>query len=197
MIVLGITGSSGSGKSTVAQIIAKELNAYLIVADSIVKEMQKPGNKYYHKIVELFGLAYLNEDGSLNRRKISEIIFNDDEMRNRLNALTNKYVVDKIKKQIKQTKCEFLVMDIPLLFESGLNRECNYIIAVLSDETKQIERICKRDKTTKEDAMARLKKQPNNEFYKEHSDFIIVNEGEDNVRLMGEIRKCLQNLHQM
>ena len=194
MKIIGITGSSGSGKSTVARIIADELNAKLIVADEVVKQMQEPETLYYKEIVNIFGKEYLGKDNKLNRKKIAKCIFEDNEKRVKLNSLTQKYVADEIKHQITNSNEEYIVIDVPLLIESGLSKICNIVIASLSNKNIQIERICKRDSITKQEAIARLKVQPNNEFYQEHADYIIINEGEKNDKLMGRIREILQEL---
>ena len=194
MKVIGITGSSGSGKSTIAKLVAQELDAKLVVADDIVKRMQQPGNIYFEKIVDFLGEQYLNKEGKLNRKKIAELIFKDEEKRKQVNGLTHKYVVAEIKKQIEEANEEYVVIDVPLLIESGLNKTCSLVIGVISDYDVQIERIKLRDGLTKEEAKARLKIQPNNEFYRKNVDYIVENNGGENDKLLGRIRSILQEL---
>lgn len=194
MKVIGITGSSGSGKSTVAKIVKEELNAKLIVADEIVKKMQQPGNKYFEQIVKFLGEDYLNNEGKLNRKKIAKLIFKDQEIRIKINNLTQKYVVAEIKKEIEKAEHEYVVIDVPLLIESGLNKMCNLVIGVTANKDEQIKRICKRDGLTQKEALARLEAQPNNEFYKKNIKFIIENNGGEYDKLLGRIRLILQEL---
>lgn len=197
MKIIGITGSSGSGKSLVAKIITDELDAKLIVADEVVKTMQLPGEEYYKEIAELFGKDFLSEDGKLNRKKIAQLIFTNMEKRIRINEITEKYVVKEIKRQIDNSSKNYVVLDVPLLVESGLNKICDYTIAVVSNKDAQIERICLRDKITKEEAILRLKVQPDNVFYKNNTDFTIINEGKKDDKFMGRIREILHKLQQM
>ena len=194
MKVIGVTGSSGSGKSTVSKIIQKELNTKLIVADEIVKKMQEPGEEYFEKIVELLGNKYLNKNGKLNRKKVADLIFKDEEKRKKINELTKKYVVTEILSKIENSTSEYIVIDVPLLVESGLNKICNIVIGVISNFEEQIKRICSRDNITKKEAIIRLNIQPNNDFYKKNVDYIVENNGGEYDKLLGRIRDILQEL---
>lgn len=173
-MIIGITGNSGSGKSEIAKILAKKINAKIIDADLVVKELSKPGNEYYNKIIELFGKEIL-ENNVLNKRKIADIIYTNQDKREELNKLTYKYVVDEIKNRIKRNNKENIIIDAPLLFESGLNETCDFTIGVIADISKKIERICLRDNIDKETAKNRLNIQAKDEFYKAKADYIITN----------------------
>ena len=197
MKVIGITGSSGSGKSTVSKIIQNELNAKLIVADEIVKKKQETGQEYFEKIIELLGNEYLNKDAKLNRKKVADLIFKDEEKREEINKLTKKYVVAEIKRKIESSTKEYVVIDAPLLIESGLDKICNIVIGVVADYKTQIERICERDKLTKVEAVSRLNIQPDNEFYRKNVDYIVENIGGEYDKILGRIRDILQELQQM
>ena len=194
MKVIGITGSSGSGKTTVSKILSKELNAKIINADEVVKEMQKQGTKYYQKIAELFGKEILQEDGSLNRKKLAEIIFQDELKKEELDNLTYKYVVKEIKNQIKTAGEEYIVIDAPLLIEGKLNEICNAVIAVVSCKEEQIRRICKRDNIGENEARIRVEAQKDNQFYKRNADYIIENNGGEYDKFLGRIRELVQKL---
>lgn len=197
MKIIGITGSSGSGKTTASKILSKELKAKTINADEIVKQMQKHGTKYYKEIVETFGQEILQENGSLNRKKLGQIIFQDETKKEKLDKLTYKYVVEEIKAKVKDTKEEYIIIDAPLLIESKLNEICDIIIAVISSKQEQIKRICSRDNIEEENAKIRLEAQKDNEFYKLNADYIVENNGGKTDELMGRIRKLVQELQQM
>ena len=176
-MVIGITGNSGSGKTEIAKILAKRIEAEIIDADRIARKLAEPGQVYYKKILELFGNKILTEN-RLNRRKIAEIIYSDSNKREKLNSLTYQYVVDEIKAQVEDKKeAKNIVIDAPLLFESRLDKVCDFTIGVIADTETKIRRICYRDKTNEETARARLKIQKDNEYYKKNADYIINNNG--------------------
>lgn len=194
MKIIGITGSSGSGKSTASKIMAEELGAKVIDADKLVKQMQTPGQIYFEKIVELFGREILQKDGVLNRRKIAQIIFQDELKKEKLNKLTYKYVVEEIKTQIKNIQEKYVIIDAPLLIESKLNKICDVTVAVTSNENEQIKRICRRDNIEENDAKLRIKAQKNNDFYKTNVDYIVENNGGTYNEFVGRIRMLVQEL---
>lgn len=197
MKIIGITGSSGSGKSTVTHILEKELKAKVINADEIVKQMQIQGSKYFEKIVELFGIDVIKEDGTLNRRKLAEIIFQDKVQKEKLDNLTYKYVVEKIKQQVNMAEEGYVIIDAPLLIESKLNEICNVVIAVVSKKEEQVKRICERDNIEENKAKLRIEAQMDNEFYKKNADYVVENNGGNYDELVGRIRKLVQELQQM
>lgn len=170
-MIIGITGSSGSGKTTFSRMLAEKLNYKLINADEVVKKLYNKGEDYYKEIVKTFGSKILNDNQEINRKKLAEIIFNNETERLKINNLTFKYVVQEIKKQVENNS----IIDAPLLIESNLNTICDITIAVIADEKVKIERIIKRDNIEEDKALERLKAQPNEQFYKENVDFIVYN----------------------
>lgn len=173
-MIIGITGNSGTGKSEISKILAKKIDAKVIDADEVVKELSENGNEYYAKIVELFGISIV-ENNKLKKQQIAKIIYNDEEKRKELNKLTYKYVVDEIKKRANNTKYKNIIIDAPLLFESELDKICNFTIGVIADINKKIRRICRRDNIEPETARERLNIQKEDEFYIQKSDYIIEN----------------------
>jgi len=185
-MIIGITGNSGSGKSEISKILSEKINAKIIDADKIVKKISEPGNEYYKKQVELFGKEILINN-KLNRKRIAEIIYNNTEKREALDKLTYKYVVDAIKKEINLETEKNIIIDAPLLFESGLNNICNFTIGILAKKEIKIQRICKRDNIDKDTAEARLRIQKSDEFYKKNTDYIMENNGNINEVNLEEI----------
>ena len=185
-MIIGITGNSGTGKSEISKLLAEKIDAKIINADEVVKELSENGNEYYEKIVELFGSSILNNN-KLNKPQMAKIIYNNKEKRKELNKLTYKYVVEEIKKRAKNSEYKNLIIDAPLLFESGLNKICNITIGVIANMDNKIQRICKRDNIDEETALARLKIQQENKFYIQKSDYIIKNNGKINEINLEEI----------
>ena len=188
MKVIGITGSSGAGKSTVCEIIEELYDVCIINADKIAKELSKKGSSYVEAIANIFGKTILTEDGELNRKKLADLIYTDDQKRKMLNGYTFNHIVEKVKKIVETTTKELVIIDAPLLFEAELDKLCDYTIGIISQKDLQIERICKRDQISKEVAEQRLNIQENNDFFKARCDYII----ENNDRIE-DIKKQIQN----
>lgn len=176
-MVIGVTGNSGSGKSEISKILSNKINAKIIDADKVVKELYTPGQEYYNKILELFGNKVLEKNNKLNRNKIAEIIYNNESEREKLNNLTYKYVVDEIKKRVKKEKNINIIIDAPLLFESKLDEICDITVAVLAEKSLKINRICTRDNIEPKIAISRLAIQKEDSYYQKKADYIVTNNG--------------------
>ena len=177
-MIIGITGNSGTGKTAICKaIIENSTNKTVSIldADKIAKELSVPSQEYFKKIVEMFGKEIINEKLSLNRKKLASIIFNDAKKREELNKITYKFVGEETKRRINITKSDIVIIDAPLLIESKLSLMCDVIISVLANKEKKIERICTRDKESKENALARLNSQKDDEFYIKNSNYVIIN----------------------
>lgn len=182
-MIIGITGSSGAGKSTVCEILQNEYGVKVINADKIAKQLSKKGTNYLSEIVKQFGKEILLENGEMNRPKLAQIIYSNNEKREKLNSCTLKYIKEEIQKEIQKAnnskEYKIIVIDAPLLFEAELEKLCKFVIAVISENKNlQVQRIVKRDGITEEQAEARLNAQKSNDFYTSKSKFVIVNDGE-------------------
>ena len=178
MKIIGITGSSGSGKTTLSSILSKRENIKIIDADKVSKELVIPGNDYLNAIEGAFGKEILLEDGNLNRKKLADIIYSDEEARKTLNSLTFKYVLEEINRRIRninQDEIDYVIIDAPLLFEADLDQACDKVVVLIADEDLKIERICDRDHIDAETAKKRLKIQKDDEYYTSRADYVIKN----------------------
>ena len=173
-MVIGITGSSGAGKSTICEILEIKYNVKVLNADKIVRRLSKKGTNYTNDIVEKFGNDILDEDGELKRGRLAEIIYNDAEKRKELNNCTFKYIREEIEKEIKDDDTIYII-DAPLLFECELDKICDKTIGVISKKELQLDRIVARDNIDYESAEKRLQAQEENEFYIQRCDRIIEN----------------------
>lgn len=195
MKIIGITGTSGSGKTTLSRILNEREDVKVIDADKVVKEMSIPGTEYLDSIKSTFGNNYFFSDGNLNRKELAQKIYTDSDARENLNKLTFKYVVNEILERIKNInneKIKIVVIDAPLLFESGLEECCDYVVSLIADEDLKIKRICKRDNIDEETAKCRLNIQNEDSYYIEKSDFIIYNT--KNCDLKSEIEKIFMSI---
>lgn len=160
-MIIGLTGGISSGKSTVANMI-RELGIPIIDADIIAREVVEPNEEAYEKIVRHFGVEILHEDGTIDRKKLGAIIFNDEDERKALNSIVHPAVRKRMNEQKEhyiQEGYEHIVLDIPLLFESKLTHLVEKTLLVYVDENVQLQRLMARDKSTEEEALSRIQSQ--------------------------------------
>ncbi len=175
MIILGITGGSGCGKTTVSKILSNH-GVDVIDCDIVAKKIVEPNTPALSEITEYFGYDYINPDGTLNRRKLASLVFNSPEKLLKLNEITHKYVEEYIDLYIKNSRFDIVGIDAAALIESGIYKKCDYMLCVLADRKKRTERIQIRDGISYKEASDRINAQKNDEFYIEKSDFIVYND---------------------
>ena len=148
-MIIGLTGGIASGKSTVSKIF-RELGAEIIDADIKAKEISERED-VIKEIGNIFGKEVINSEGKIDRLKIKEIVFNNKEKLKKLNDLIHPKVMEEFKKIKENTgKNDIIIFDVPLLFESGMDKMCDKIILVFTDKKIQIKRMLERDGITEE-----------------------------------------------
>lgn len=160
-LVVGLTGGIASGKSTVSKMF-KDMGITVIDADIEARLAVEKGEPAYENIVAFFGRDILLEDGSINRAKLGEIIFNDLEKRLKLNSIVHPEVRKRMlakRDQAIEAGERLIIMDIPLLFESKLTYMVDKILLVYVDAETQLERLMARNHFTKEEAIIRINSQ--------------------------------------
>lgn len=193
-MIIGITGSSGAGKSTVCEMIEKTYNSKTITADKIARKLSEKGTEYLNEIIQKFSNNVLTENGDLNRRKLANIIYSSKQKRQELNQITFKYIKKEIEKEIKSSNNKIITIDAPLLIEADMKKLCDTTIAVVSEDKEiQIQRIIERDKIDREHAIARLGAQHPNEFYTENCEYTIVNNEKLEEQIKNVIEKIILN----
>jgi len=175
--VLGITGSIATGKSTVVNIF-KEYGFPVVDADIIAREVVKPNTAGLKKVVETFGSSVLCSDGSLNRKQLGQIIFNDTKKRQTLNALLAPFLQEAIIEQIKRASnaASLVIADIPLLYEAGYDKYMDQVAVVYIPEDLQVQRLMKRDRITEKEAQKKVASQLSIEEKKKRADIIFDNQ---------------------
>jgi dephospho-CoA kinase len=196
MKIIGLTGGIGSGKSTVLALF-KALGALTYVADIEAKKLMDEDAALKHQIIKLFGeQAYVN--GKLNNAHIASVVFSNKEKLSALNALVHPKVREDFKHFIKDQKADFIIYEAAILFESGSNTFCDYIITVIADFELKTERIIKRDGVSEAQILERMKNQSTDDFKIKKSDFVVrnhhLNATKQQVLTIFEMLKKLKNI---
>jgi dephospho-CoA kinase len=196
MTIVGLTGSVGTGKSTVTKFF-RQLGAYIIDWDELARAVVRPHSKAWKEIVEYFGKDFLNEDLTINRQKLAEVVFSDKEKVTKLNHIVHPEVLkedERMTSEIKSLDPDALIIkDIPLLFELTRPVYVDKIVVVSASEQTQLRRLEGKG-ITREDAQSRIKSQLPLEEKIESSDFIINNDGplEETKKQVEEIYSLLR-----
>lgn len=179
LLTIGITGGIGSGKSTVAKILA-EHGARIILADEIAKEIVEPGMPAYNGIVAHFGTEILDVFGRIDRKKLGDIVFNDKNELQFLNHTTHGFVAERINEILESYRREHVnlaVVEAIVPIEHGFLDNVNTVWVVLASEATRIKRIMKRNKLTFDEAQQRIQAQMPDDKYKSVARQIIYNDG--------------------
>jgi len=189
MLLLGLTGGIGSGKSTVSAEFARR-GAVVIDADLVVRELQSPGGAVLAAMVDHFGDGILSDDGTLNRQAVADIVFNDPEQLKALNAIVHPKVGEEIDGRIEAQRDtdNVVILDVPLLVESKAY-ETEGIIVVDTDPEVAVQRLVEFRGFNADDARARMKLQATREERRAVAAFIVPNDGSQE-ELMTHIDAC-------
>lgn len=160
-LIIGLTGGIATGKSTVSQMFQSR-NIPVIDADKIAHQVMEIGKPAYQKILETFGEEAVCSTGHLNRKKIAQIVFNNEERLDKLNGIVHPEVWKATEQEIARYRMmqePYVVIDVPLLFESHFDELCDLCVVVFTDEQTQLERLMSRDHSSLEDAQKRINAQ--------------------------------------
>ncbi|MFB1050861.1 dephospho-CoA kinase [Paraliobacillus sp. JSM ZJ581] len=159
--IIGLTGGIATGKSTVSNFFKKN-GIPVIDADGIAKEVVEPNQEAYRQIISAFGTSILQQNGQLDRRKLGNIVFTNENKRQQLNSIVHpqvKKVMLARRDQLINEEHPVIVLDIPLLFESQLENLVDLVVVVYSHAEVQLERLMHRNQLTKEEASNRIQSQ--------------------------------------
>lgn len=184
ILVVGLTGPSGSGKSTAA-FFFREHGFEIIDADKVARRVIEDDRHCIAQLAKAFGEDILNADGSLNRAVLAQRAFKNPQSNKKLNDITHPIIMDEIKAQIDALVAKGVrgvVLDAALLFESGADAMCDYVVTVIASESIRLKRIMERDEISLEAAKMRIKAQGSQSFYVSNANYAIIND-EDVERL--------------
>ena len=173
MIIVGLTGGIGSGKTTVATQFVK-LGIPVYIADDEAKKLMNRSKVIKRKLINLFGdKAYIKHE--LNKPFIATIIFNDTTYLQKMNAIVHPRVATHFKKWVAKQTSNYVIKEVAILFENGGHKQCDYVITVTAPIELRIERLLKREHTTKEKVEAIMKNQWSDAEKVKLSDYAITN----------------------
>ena len=185
MKIIGLTGPSGAGKGMLSSFWA-DRGLPVIDADRVYHELLVPPSACLDELVCQFGSDILAKDGTLDRTALAALVFADGKAasarRETLNRITHRYVTDKVRELLASYKARgdaAAVIDAPLLIESGLDAECDVVVAVISDRQTRLERLIRRDGKDREALLSRIDAQPGDGFYTARADTVVINDGDE------------------
>ncbi len=180
MVIAGLTGGIASGKSTVSAFL-EDAGAIIVDADKFAREVVQKDRPAWREIVNTFGQSILLPDGGINRILLGDIIFNDPAQKQILNRIVHPRVISETATRLaeieKKQPGSVVILDVPLLIESGMDTGLSDIIVVYVPEPVQIQRLMIRDSLTRAQALARIRSQMPIEEKKQHATIIIDNSG--------------------
>ena len=192
-MLIGLTGMSGAGKSTVAALLEQK-GFRIIDCDALVHSLYED-IRYTRLVEEAFGEEYVCE-GIVDRKKLGALVFSDPNALKKLNETVSPFIMRAVTERIEAAGMEeaSTVLDAPLLFEYGLEKYCDSVIGVTVDIETAVRRLCVRDGRSEEELRARLHSQHNEAFFREHCDYVLENNG-DGQALYAALNAILEKIY--
>ncbi len=175
-MIIGLTGQTGAGKSTVSKILEQKGIA-VIDCDKVARNVTEKGSPVLSELSIAFGEDIILADGSLSRRELAIRAFETPQKTELLNSITHPAILDAIKKEIAVYGDKTIVLDAPTLIESGAHALCDKIVAVVASANVRKERILSRDSISDYEAEKRMSAQKDDDFYAQYADAMIYNNG--------------------
>ena len=181
MKVVGLTGGIATGKSTVSEMLA-EVGARIIDADRLARDVVQPGLPAWQAVVDHFGPSILQADGQIDRQRLGTVIFHDPGQKAALDRIVHPAVFEAMARHLaaieKQAPHSVVILDVPLLYESAMDRDLTEVIVVYAPESLQLQRLMMRNGLTREEAAARVGAQMSIEEKRRRASVVIDNSGD-------------------
>ena len=176
MMVLGLTGGVGAGKSRILELFSHDYGAQVIQADLVARKLEDPGQPGLTGLVSLFGTGILQKDGTLDRKGFADRIFGNPEALKRVNALIHPLTWNEIKRQIRESSAELIVVEAAL-FDERSRKVCQYLLYVDTQDEIRIQRLMENRGYSREKCLDIMKNQADRNDFLKLADFVIDNSG--------------------
>ena len=195
MFKVGLTGGIASGKSTICQLFSQH-NIPIIDADIIARKLVEPNKDAFKEIVQLFGKEILQNDGTLNRKQLRQLIFSNKKSKQQLESILHPRIRQQLLQQSEQQNANYCILVIPLLVEANMSDLVDHIVVVDIEEEQQLKRLCLRDNISLSDAQSIIKSQSSREERLAIADDVIANNNstESLSQVINELHKKYCNL---
>ena len=191
---VGLTGGIGAGKSTVADLFSKR-GAVVIRSDDLARQVVELETSGFKQVTSRFGNGIVNDEGSIDRAKLAQVVFNDDVALKDLENIVHPLVRERTNQLMsEQTSETIIVNEIPLLLEKKMESLFDFLVIVISSEKNRLERLSQKG-VSEDQAKARMAKQVNDQDRKAAADFLIVNDGNLD-QLEVDVQKIWQTLQE-
>ena len=180
MMIVGITGPTGAGKSIVCRLLKDWDRISVIDCDKVARQVVRRGERCLLDLAVEFSSAIIDQDGELTRKKLASIVFRDKRKLRRMEEIIYPYILERLDRQLARREKRgdrAVFLDAPTLYQSGADSLCQQVVAVLAPPEDRLRRIMKRDRLTQEEAGARMASQPGDDFFLARADHIIYNPG--------------------
>ena len=181
MRIIGITGGVGAGKSTVLAFLEKEYGAAVIQADQVGHLVMEPGEECYEDVIGIFGKEIIKEDKTIDRKRVSDVVFEQPHLLKRLESVIHpavkRYICRRIR-ELQESGCRLCVVEAALLLEEHYEEFCNNVWYIHTDAEIRIQRLMDSRGYTREKAESIIARQGSEEFFRKHSDYVIINNGD-------------------
>lgn len=175
IMIIGLTGGIGTGKSTVSEYLINEYGFEIVDADKISREIVEKGSPLLDVISDTFGSQFIDEDGNLKRRELGAYVFADKSRKEQLDSIMMGEIISIIRKRIRMH--DRVILDAALLFEAGLDKDTDVTWLVDADTDVRIKRVCSRDGISEQEVRDRISNQMNQDEKKKYADVVIDNSG--------------------
>ncbi len=199
MLRVGLTGGLASGKSFVGESLAA-LGCHLLKADELGHRLLLPGTAVHEQVVQAFGPEILDEEGRIVRRKLASLVFDDPERLAALNAIVHPAVIEEEERWMRATSAAdphgIAIVEAAILIETGSYRRFDKIVLAVCTDEQQVERAMKRDGLTREEALARLRRQMPLEEKRKFANYVIDTSG-DKAETLVQVRRLYEELRRL